>query len=117
MGKKDRTKMKFSLPNAACKATASKRFVFTTGNFIIETTTNTSNERIRMYNRSESTSPLKQLPLALVYCSHSTYQVLPFLYHQSCLETGAIYQHVYLQYCSINASLEVQAAKAKNEKQ
>ena len=32
-----------------------------------------------MYNRSESDSPLKQLPLALVYCSHSTYQVLSFL--------------------------------------
>ena len=46
----DRKKMKFSLPNAACRATASKRFGFIIGNVIIETTTKISNERIHMCN-------------------------------------------------------------------
>lgn len=74
----DITKMKFPLRSAACRTTASKRFGFIIGNFIIETTAKISNERIHMCNRRESTSHLKQLPLVLVYCSHSTYQVLPF---------------------------------------
>lgn len=64
-----------------------------------------------MYNRSESDSPLKQLPLALVYCSHSTYQVLSFF----------IICHAWKQVLFINwfiyVCYTVQAAKAKNEKQ
>lgn len=34
-----RTKMKFLLPNAACRTTANKIFGFITGNFVIATTT------------------------------------------------------------------------------